>query len=305
MVGTMLPVLRVGLHRTCCTHLGATKGSVMRSIVLTLFCFLVCFSMQTAPAAEPLLAQPAPARHVLPPMYYETGRPLFTNVSYTSGAGDCGGGCGTSPSCCEHEHTCHDHLWDDYCSSRRTCRPHAMAILHRHRGCYPCVTSSCATGCGGDMAAGGCSSCGGGCESGCATGCANHTNHGCDACHAYDTVGLGCDTCCRGQRWGFRGCLNCCQPCYKPHCKPIRCWANGWCGELVDGYSTGHPVCPTPQAPCHDCQLGTPVEGASPMPTPEAAPAPGEPLPMPEAASARASRFAPVSVRVSRSAGIK
>jgi hypothetical protein len=248
---------------------------------------------------------------VLPPMYYQVGRTAppprtdfgHAQVSYNHGyAAD--PSCGAEAQCCEHEPNCGDALWDDYCCTKQRCRKHCcLAFLHHRKRCGGCMTD-----CGCDLSCGSaCNTCDSGCSSG---GC--NTNHGCDSCHAYDTVGLGCDACCSGQRWGFQGCNACCKPCYRPHCKPIRCWANSWCGDLLDGNTTGHPVCAAtaaPAAPCTNCQLGSPAGEApmnAPMPVPmvpadKAAepPMPGdakEALPVPEKA-ARSFRFSPVSTR--------
>jgi hypothetical protein len=243
---------------------------------------------------------------VLPPMYYEANRyaaaPVsygHAQVSYNQGYA-AGPTCGAEAQCCDHEPSCNDSLWDDYCCTKKRCHRHnCLAFLHRckHRG------GGCATDCGCDL------SCGTACDTGCSTGCQGgcHNNHGCDSCHAYDTVGLGCDACCSGQRWGFRGCNAGCKTCYRPLEKPIRCWANSWCGDLVDGYASGHPVCAAaPAAPCTNCQLGSPAAEApmnAPVPMPADSnvvpPMPGEAkeaLPVPEKA-ARSFRYSPISTR--------
>jgi hypothetical protein len=73
---------------------------------------------------------------------------------------------------------------------------------------------------------------------------------------------------------------------------------------LIDGYTSGHPPCGTPAAPCTNCQLGSPAAEpmSAPMAPPEAAPTPAAPsdakeaLPVPEKA-ARSFRFSPISTR--------
>ena len=229
---------------------------------------------------------------VLPPMYYETGRPLFTPVNYTRAAAthaayadpSCGaeagcamgGNCGAGGECCEHVPNCLDGIWDNYCGSKRGCRLRPCGSAFLKRGCRSACSTSCDT-----------------CE----------PLSDCHACASCGSSG-GCG--CAGQRWGFQGCAPCCKPCYRPHCGPIRCWANGWCGETVDGFTSGHPVC-APAAPCSSCGNGSagfqhqetyqhqapPAANPGPPAAPADAPQP-TPAPAPEKA-ARRMMFSPVS----------
>jgi hypothetical protein len=234
-----------------------------------------------SPLTAKFAAQSSSRASVLPPMYYETGRPLFSTVSHHTGLGaSCGAEGNFSGECCERPGSCFDGIWNDYCSQPR-CRLSRCGISRLHR---------CSTGCASE-----CNSC----ET-------NHSCGGCDSCGS--TNGCGCS----GNRWPFQGCAPCCRPCYRPHCKPIRCWANGWCGETLDGYSTGNPPCP-PAASCN-CQGGAPMIHApsegdmvpSVQPTPAAPPmTPAEAVPTP-AKAARNQWISPVSVpRYSRGAVIK
>jgi hypothetical protein len=227
---------------------------------------------------------------VLPPMYYETGRPVFSQVSYNmSNAPSCGadsGGCMESPGCW-------DGIWDDYCCQKRCkLRTCGSSFLKRSR-----CNSGCSTGCNS-------------CDSGCSTcsECAHGCNGGCDSCDSfYSENSLHCG--CGGSRWGFQGCQACCRPCYKPQCKPIRCWANGWCGEMLDGYSTGHPPCAHGNSG-GDVHYSAPHD-AAPMPA-ESNPVPADmpPMPMPAAPmperAAKRGMYTPASaVRFTRGAVIK
>lgn len=215
---------------------------------LPLFALTIC----TIASAEPRAGL---FRTASLPVVEETSAPISLVGFFHGyrGVGGYGPSCGcdlAAPSCgiepsCGADPSC----GFDACAPR--CRHrHFGHIFHRHgRGCNV-IDSSC--------------------------GCDAAPDCGCDAAHA-----------CGGGRhchFGHRLCGHCGHGC---GCRcvghPHRFWANGWCGQTVDGYHGGNPV---------DCS-GGPVDMKS-APVPEASP---EEAPMD--VPAKSTRRLPLSPRFS------
>lgn len=185
---------------------------------------------------------------------------------YGYGGDVAGPSCGVEPSCgaapaCGAEASCGyggagGNPWDGYCQDRHR---HFGLFNHHRRGCcLPDVSCGCAA------AAPSC-----GVEPGCAAApaCgADVADCGCGHRHHF---GHGHRLCGHGGCFGGKGCG--CGSCGYAHCRPFRFWANGWCGQVVDGWNAGNPP------DCYGGQIGQPIE-AGKMP----AALPPEPMPMDE-----------------------
>jgi len=127
--------------------------------------------------------------------------------------------CAAEPSC-----GCGGDAWGGYCAPR--CRKH-FGLFHRHRGCcgVPDVTCGCEATCAATP------SCGyeATCAAAPACGCDVAPDCGCGHRHWFHRCG----------NWG--GCNYGCGHRCGRHCGKIRFWANGWCGEVLDGCCTGNP----------------------------------------------------------------
>jgi len=170
-----------------------------------------------------------------------------------------GGGGGYGPSCgcdtaapsCGVDAGCNSgcggNYWGGYCGAQRR---HHCGLFHHHRGgcCNMDVTCGMAApSCGIEPSCGAAPSCG--CDSAPACGCGRRSHFG---HHLMCGGGGGCGGCnygcrCVGHRHRF--------------------WANGWCGQIGDGYCGGNPV---------DCSGGAMGAPGKMAPMPEVAP----PLPM-------------------------
>jgi len=159
--------------------------------------------------------------------------------------------CGLEPSCGAGP-SCGGDYWGGYCGSAGR---HHCHLFQHHRRCGSFCDTSCGCGaaapsCGAEPSCAAAPSCG--CDAGPACGCGRHSHFG----HH-----LMCGHC----GGGFGGCS------YGCGCRCIghahRFWANGWCGQMGDGYCGGHPV---------DCSGGGMGAPSKAMPMPEAAPEPME-----------------------------
>jgi hypothetical protein len=150
------------------------------------------------------------------PLGYGPGVGFDPTCGLEAGCAAAGPACGLEPSCAiDPSCGCGGDLWDGYCAPRR----HGLFHHHRgglgHRGLFGHhAHHGHHGGCGVDMVAD-CGCNGGG-------GFAGHHGH-----HRHHV--------------GHRLCGFGCGHCGNPHCGPIRFWANGWCGQVVDGWTAGNP----------------------------------------------------------------
>lgn len=183
-----------------------------------------------------------------------------------------GPSCGFEPSCgleatCAAEPSCGcgDDLWGGYCAPRHR---HHRGLFHHHRR-HNC---GYAVDCGCEVAGPSC-----GADIGPACGVDAGPACGCRVGH------------CRRHHFGHRlcGCGWGCNACGNPHCGPVRFWANGWCGQIVDGWNAGNPPPCVGDAVAHPIEPEmapgkalppepTPMQDIGPEPALEAAPAPAK-----------------------------
>jgi hypothetical protein len=174
--------------------------------------------------------------------FYRGGGGYAPSCGCDAAAPSCGAepGCGAGPSC-------GGDYWGGYCAEGGR-HFHLGHLFHRHRGCcnkdVSCGCDAAAPSCGAEPSCAAAPSCG--CDAAPACGCGRRSHFG-----HHLMCGHGCGGC------------NGCRCVGHPH----RFWANGWCGQMVDGYCGGNPV---------DCSGGAPGKMA---PMPEVAPVPMDDVP--------------------------
>jgi hypothetical protein len=185
----------------------------------------------------------------------ETAAPVSLVGFFYRGGGGYGPSCGcdmAAPSCgidagCAG--SCGGDYWGGYCGDSGCRHHHLGGLFHHHRrGCcnmdVSCGCGAAAPSCGIEPSCGAAPSCG--CDMAPACGCGRHSHFG-HHLMCGGGCGYGCGCRCVGHRHRF--------------------WANGWCGQIGDGYCGGSPV------DCSGGGMGAPGKVA---PMPEVAP----PMPM-------------------------
>jgi hypothetical protein len=192
------------------------------------------------------------------PVAEESAPPVSLVGFFYRGGGGYGPSCGcdvAAPSCgmepsCGAGPSCGGDYWGGYCASRGR-HFHLGHLFHHHRGCNMDASCGCdvaAPSCGIEPNCGAAPSCG--CDAAPACGCGRRSHFG-----HHLMCGGGCGGCnygcrCVGHRHRF--------------------WANGWCGQMADGYCGGNPV---------DCSGGAMGVPAKMAPMPEVAPVPMDDVP--------------------------